>query len=164
MGVAAVLLIILFVFRFKKLIWGLFSPELAATTAVKLERLNLYFILVFGLSVLVGAFLGRPPSRIVDDHTRNHEPTAYKQSVILSGSLLLRQRGGRWVRFCGESLPAAPIQSGTNCRHDSAFLLMLSLLRGLQRLTSNDSDLREIDSRCLCLIARLSTKTHVNAK
>jgi zinc transport system permease protein len=59
-GVAAVLLIILVVFGFKdELILGLFSPELAAATGVKLERLNLYFLLVFSLSVLVGLrFLG----------------------------------------------------------------------------------------------------------
>jgi ABC-type Mn2+/Zn2+ transport system permease subunit len=59
-GVAAVLLIILVIFRFKEeLILGLFSPELAAATGVKLERLNLYFLLVFSLSVLVGLrFLG----------------------------------------------------------------------------------------------------------
>jgi ABC-type Mn2+/Zn2+ transport system permease subunit len=59
-GAAAVLLIILVIFRFKEeLILGLFSPELAAATGVKLERLNLYFLLVFSLSVLVGLrFLG----------------------------------------------------------------------------------------------------------
>jgi len=59
-GVAAVALIVLVVFRFKEqLILGLFSPELAAATGVKLERLNLYFLLVFSLSVLVGLrFLG----------------------------------------------------------------------------------------------------------
>jgi ABC-type Mn2+/Zn2+ transport system permease subunit len=59
-GAAAVLLIVLFVFRFKEqLILGLFSPELAAATGVKLERLDLYFLLVFSLSVLVGLrFLG----------------------------------------------------------------------------------------------------------
>jgi ABC-type Mn2+/Zn2+ transport system permease subunit len=59
-GAAAVLLIILVVFRFKdELILGLFSPELAAATGVKLDRLNLYFLLVFSLSVLVGLrFLG----------------------------------------------------------------------------------------------------------
>jgi ABC-type Mn2+/Zn2+ transport system permease subunit len=59
-GVAAVLFIILVIFRFKEeLILGLFSPELAAATGVKLERLNLYFLLVFSLSVLVGLrFLG----------------------------------------------------------------------------------------------------------
>ena len=53
-------MIILVVFRFKdELILGLFSPELAAATGVKLERLNLYFLLVFSLSVLVGLrFLG----------------------------------------------------------------------------------------------------------
>jgi len=59
-GAAAVLLIILVVLRFKEeLILGLFSPELAAATGVKLERLDLYFLLVFTLSVLVGLrFLG----------------------------------------------------------------------------------------------------------
>lgn len=59
-GVGAVLVIILFIFRFKdELILGLFAPELAAATGVNLERLNLYFLLVFSLSVLVGLrFLG----------------------------------------------------------------------------------------------------------
>jgi len=59
-GAAAVVLIILFVLRFKEqLILGLFAPELAATTGVKLERLNLFFLLIFSLSVLVGLrFLG----------------------------------------------------------------------------------------------------------
>ena len=59
-GAAAVLLIILFVFRFRdELILGLFAPELAAATGVKLEILELYFLLVFSLSVLVGLrFLG----------------------------------------------------------------------------------------------------------
>ena len=59
-GVAAVLLIILVVYRFKdELILGLFAPELAAATGVKLERMELYFLLVFSLSVLVGLrFLG----------------------------------------------------------------------------------------------------------
>jgi zinc transport system permease protein len=60
LGVCAVFIIILVVFRFKdELILGLFAPELAAATGVKLERLNLYFLLVFSLSVLVGLrFLG----------------------------------------------------------------------------------------------------------
>jgi zinc transport system permease protein len=59
-GIAAVLIVILVIFRFKdELILGLFAPELAAATGVKLERLNLYFLLVFSLSVLVGLrFLG----------------------------------------------------------------------------------------------------------
>ncbi len=60
LGVGAVFTIILVIFRFKdELILGLFAPELAAATGVKLERLNLYFLLVFSLSVLVGLrFLG----------------------------------------------------------------------------------------------------------
>lgn len=60
LGVCAVVVIVLMVFRFKdQLILGLFAPELAAATGVKVERLNLYFLLVFSLSVLVGLrFLG----------------------------------------------------------------------------------------------------------
>jgi len=59
-GVVAVALIIFFVFRFKdELILGLFSPELAAAGGVNLDRQNLYFLLTFSVSVLVGLrFLG----------------------------------------------------------------------------------------------------------
>jgi len=59
-GVFAVLLIIFFILRFKDvLILNLFSPELAAATGVKLNRLNLLFLLVFSLTVLVGLrFMG----------------------------------------------------------------------------------------------------------
>lgn len=59
-GLIAVLLIILFVFRFREqLVLSLFSPELAAATGVKLNRLNLCFLLVFSLTVLVGLrFMG----------------------------------------------------------------------------------------------------------
>jgi ABC-type Mn2+/Zn2+ transport system permease subunit len=59
-GVLAVLLIVLFVFRFKdQLVLSLFSPELAAATGVKLNRLNLYFLLMFSLTVLIGLrFMG----------------------------------------------------------------------------------------------------------
>ena len=59
-GIAGVLLIVIVIFRFKDaLILGLFAPELAAATGVKLDRLDLYFLLVFSLSVLLGLrFLG----------------------------------------------------------------------------------------------------------
>ncbi len=59
-GSAAVIVVIAVIFRFKEeFILGLFSPELAAATGVKLDKLNLYFLLVFSLSVLVGLrFLG----------------------------------------------------------------------------------------------------------
>jgi ABC-type Mn2+/Zn2+ transport system permease subunit len=59
-GVIAALLIICFVLRFKSvLILNLFSPELAAATGIKLNRLNLQFLLVFSLTVLVGLrFMG----------------------------------------------------------------------------------------------------------
>jgi zinc transport system permease protein len=59
-GLAAVLLIIFVIYRFKEqLLLSLFSPELAAATSVQLNRLNLYFLLTFSLTVLVGLrFMG----------------------------------------------------------------------------------------------------------
>lgn len=60
LGTVAVLSIIFVIFRFKEqLLLSLFSPELAAATSVRLDRLNLYFLLVFSLTVLVGLrFMG----------------------------------------------------------------------------------------------------------
>src|SRR5438477_8121758 len=60
LGVVAVLLIVAFVFTFRhQLILTLFSPELAAATGVNVARLNLYFLLMFSLTVLlVLRFLG----------------------------------------------------------------------------------------------------------
>jgi ABC-type Mn2+/Zn2+ transport system permease subunit len=59
-GLLAVSAIVLFVLAFRyKLILSLFSPELAAATGVNVSRLNLYFLLVFSLTVLLGLrFLG----------------------------------------------------------------------------------------------------------
>jgi ABC-type Mn2+/Zn2+ transport system permease subunit len=60
LGVVSVLLIVLFIFIFRhKLILTLFSPELAAATGVNVARIDLYFLLVFSLTVLLGLrFLG----------------------------------------------------------------------------------------------------------
>ena len=59
-GMAAVLLIIAFVFLYREqLVLSVFSPELAAATGVKLNSLNLLFLLMFSLTVLVGLrFMG----------------------------------------------------------------------------------------------------------
>jgi ABC-type Mn2+/Zn2+ transport system permease subunit len=59
-GVIAVLVIVGFVLAFRhQLILSLFSPELAAATGVNISRLNLYFLLIFSLTVLLGVrFLG----------------------------------------------------------------------------------------------------------
>lgn len=59
-GVLAVALIVGFVVSFRhQLILSLFSPELAAATGVRVARLNLYFLLIFSLTVLLGLrFLG----------------------------------------------------------------------------------------------------------
>ncbi len=60
LGLLAVLLIIFVIFRFKdQLLLSLFSPELAAATSIRLDRLNLTFLLAFSLTVLVGLrFMG----------------------------------------------------------------------------------------------------------
>jgi ABC-type Mn2+/Zn2+ transport system permease subunit len=60
LGAGAVLLIIFVMYRFKdQLLLSLFSPELAAATSVRLDRLNLSFLLAFSLTVLVGLrFMG----------------------------------------------------------------------------------------------------------
>ena len=59
-GLVAVSIIVVFILMFRhKLILSLFSPELAAATGVKVSQLNLYFLLVFSLTVLLGLrFLG----------------------------------------------------------------------------------------------------------
>jgi zinc transport system permease protein len=60
MGVAAILTIVVSIWRLKEqLVLTLFSPELAAATGVNVNRLNLYFLLIFSLTVLVGLrFMG----------------------------------------------------------------------------------------------------------
>ncbi|HYX29747.1 MAG TPA: metal ABC transporter permease [Pyrinomonadaceae bacterium] len=59
-GLIAVTIIVAFVLTFRhRLILSLFSPELAAATGVNVSRLNLYFLLTFSLTVLLGVrFLG----------------------------------------------------------------------------------------------------------
>src|SRR6266436_1398952 len=60
LGVLAVSGIITFIYAFRhKLILALFSPELAAATGINVARLDLYYLLVFSLTVLLGLrFLG----------------------------------------------------------------------------------------------------------
>ena len=60
LGLVSVFLIIFVIFRFKdQLVLSLFSSELAAATSVPVSRLNLYFLLAFSLTVLVGLrFMG----------------------------------------------------------------------------------------------------------
>lgn len=60
LGILSVLIIIVFIHQFRyKLILTLFSPELAAATGVNISLVNLYFLLVFSLTILLGLrFLG----------------------------------------------------------------------------------------------------------
>lgn len=59
-GILLVLVILLFTYSFRhKLILSLFSPELAAATGINISRVDLYFLLVFSTTVLLGLrFLG----------------------------------------------------------------------------------------------------------
>jgi ABC-type Mn2+/Zn2+ transport system permease subunit len=59
-GALAVVLIIAVILRFKdQLVLSLFAPDLAAAEGVRLNRLNLYYLLIFSLTVLVGLrFMG----------------------------------------------------------------------------------------------------------
>jgi ABC-type Mn2+/Zn2+ transport system permease subunit len=60
LGVLAVIGIVTFIYFFRyKLILSLFSPDLAAATGVNVSRLNLYYLLIFSLTILLGLrFLG----------------------------------------------------------------------------------------------------------
>jgi ABC-type Mn2+/Zn2+ transport system permease subunit len=60
LGVLAVSGIITFIFAFRhELILSLFSPELAAASGINVARLDLYYLLIFSLTVLLGLrFLG----------------------------------------------------------------------------------------------------------
>jgi len=60
LGVLSVLGIITFIYVVRhKLILTLFSPELAAATGINVARLDLYYLLIFSLTVLLGLrFLG----------------------------------------------------------------------------------------------------------
>jgi zinc transport system permease protein len=60
LGMAAVLFVIFSVFLLKdQLSLSIFSPDLAAATGVNVSRLDLYFLLLFSLTVLVGLrFMG----------------------------------------------------------------------------------------------------------
>ncbi|HEY2866794.1 MAG TPA: metal ABC transporter permease [Pyrinomonadaceae bacterium] len=59
-GVACVIVIVAFIWYFRhQLIIGLFSPELAATSGINVSRINLYYLMMFSLTVLLGLrFLG----------------------------------------------------------------------------------------------------------
>jgi zinc transport system permease protein len=60
LGLAAIALVILSIYALKnQLSLAVFSPDLAAATGVDTSRLNLYFLLLFSLTVLVGLrFMG----------------------------------------------------------------------------------------------------------
>jgi ABC-type Mn2+/Zn2+ transport system permease subunit len=60
LGMLLVLIVIYFLWKLRhKLVLSLFSRELASATKVEVSRLNLYFLLIFGLAIMLGLrFLG----------------------------------------------------------------------------------------------------------
>lgn len=60
LGALVIAGVVMMLFRLKeRLVLSIFSPELAATSGVKVRRLDLYFLLLFSLVVLVGLrFMG----------------------------------------------------------------------------------------------------------
>jgi len=60
LGFAATLFVVLSVFLLKdRLALSIFSPDLAAASGVNIGRVDLYFLLVFGLTILIGLrFMG----------------------------------------------------------------------------------------------------------
>ncbi len=60
LGLGAVAIIISFILAYKdQLILSLFSPELATTNGININRLNLFYLLIFSLTILVALqFLG----------------------------------------------------------------------------------------------------------
>lgn len=59
-GLFAICIIVLAMTRLKNaLVLSTFSPELAASSGIRLDRLNLYFLLIFSLTILIGLrFMG----------------------------------------------------------------------------------------------------------
>ena len=59
-GMFVALIIVLFILAYRsKLIITFFSPELASATGIKIERVNLFFLLAFGATIMLGLqFLG----------------------------------------------------------------------------------------------------------
>ena len=54
-GILAVASVIAFIWTFRhQLIIGLFSPDLAAAAGINVSRVNLYYLLMFSLTVLLG--------------------------------------------------------------------------------------------------------------
>ena len=60
LGVAATLLVVLSLYLLKdRLALSIFSPDLAASTGVNVDRVDLWFLLIFSLTILVGLrFMG----------------------------------------------------------------------------------------------------------
>ena len=77
---SAVLFVIFSVFLLRdQLSLSIFSTDLAAATGVNTVRLDLYFLLLFSLTILVGLrFMGALPASALDHHAFGHRPADHQ--------------------------------------------------------------------------------------
>jgi ABC-type Mn2+/Zn2+ transport system permease subunit len=131
LGALAVGFVILSLFRLKdQLTLSVFSPELAAATGVKTSRLDLYFLLLFSLTVLVGlrftgALLGS--ALIIVPAATAHQLTNKMSNFMIAScvvSVLSVSAGWLFNGFVLRSTTPGPTIVMV-----SALLFVLSLLR-----------------------------------
>ncbi|MGH9776248.1 MAG: metal ABC transporter permease [Candidatus Acidiferrales bacterium] len=130
-GAATVGAVVFFILRLKdQLSLSVFSPELAAATGVKVSRIDLYFLLLFGVTVLVGlrftgALLGSALI-IVPAATAHQLTNRMAGFVIASCALSIFAVSAGWI-FNVFVLHSAT--SGPTIVVVSALLFALSLLK-----------------------------------
>jgi zinc transport system permease protein len=131
LGTAAVLLIIFVIFRFKEqLLLSLFSPELAAATSVRLDRLNLIFLLTFSLTVLVGLrFMGAllAGALVIIPATTGRRLASNVSHFLLASCLVSVAATGLGFLITAVALPRS--SPGPIVVIISAFLFVLSLFK-----------------------------------
>ncbi len=131
LGLGAVLLIIFVILRFKEqLLISLFSPELAAATSIRVDRLNLYFLLTFSLTILVGLrFMGAllAGALVIIPATTGRRLTSNVSQFLTVSCLVSVAATG--LGFLITKFGSPRLSPGPVVVIISAFLFALSLLR-----------------------------------
>lgn len=131
LGAVAVLTIIFVILHFKEqLLLSLFSPELAAATSIRLNRLNLYFLLAFSLTVLIGLrFTGAllAGALVIIPATTGRRLASNVDHFLLSSCLISVAAMGLGLLITGFALPR--FSPGPIVVIISALFFALSLLR-----------------------------------
>ncbi len=131
-GMMAALLVIGFILNSRnKLILSLFSQDLAAVSNVNIDRLNLYFLLVFSLTILLGLrFLGAllvGALLIIPAATGRHLTHALSDFLIVSTIASVLSVGlGIWISR-SYHLPPGPMIISV-----AAFIFFVSLIKTKQ--------------------------------